>query len=245
MNITKQLFAFFLLTIVLTTFTSCSNEDCINGSGEQKSKTITLSPFTRIFSYNKSNITIVQGDEFKVEVDGDANIVDEYLSFNVVKDACYIKLESNCFNDYNLNIRLTLPTLKDVRSYGSDKIRIENFKEQSALYLELVGSGDIILNEFKGVEELRSSITGSGSIRLNKQLKIENTSISIVGSGDYKGYNALTKNCNVSIPGSGICEVSVSSKLKVSIPGSGRVYYKGTPEISFSNPGSGALINAN
>ena len=64
--------------------------------------------------------------------------------------------------------------------------------------------------------------------------------MSIAGSGDVDLADFEVDDCEVSIAGSGDCEVNVSGSLQVSIAGSGDVKYKGDPDkVKSSIAGSG------
>lgn len=234
-----------LVIIIWASILVACNDDCITGNGIEKTKTLMLDPFENFTCHNSSKIKVKQGNEYKVVLKGDSNIIDEYLEVSIANNTCYFRFNSDCTNYYDLEIEITMPKIREINSTGSDEIYIQDFSNQSELSLNLLGSGNVNLNKLDDLESLYIKITGHSDVNFNTNTRIKNTFINIPGSGYYRGYNVISENCNISIPGSGKCEVFVSSKLKVSIPGNGKVYYKGDPEIRFSNPGSGKLINTN
>jgi len=99
---------------------------------------------------------------------------------------------------------------------------------------ELTGKGKFIC------DTMELSISGSGDINMELEAKVLETGIA--GSGDIKAFELISDKCQVSIAGSGDCQVNASQELEISIAGSGDVSYKGNPaRVNNSVSGSGEV----
>ena len=123
----------------------------------------------------------------------------------------------------------------------------------------LTGSGDIDSKDMITAEEFNTSVTGSGDIVLDveaSKVKVDvvgsgdvtlsgtttDLEVDILGSGNFKGFDLISQNTNVSCSGSGDAKVVAKGKLKARINGSGDIIYKGNPEKSDVNvTGSGVI----
>ncbi len=73
-------------------------------------------------------------------------------------------------------------------------------------------------------------VTGTGDFNLvgEKQSQLD---LYITGAGSVEAFDMEADNCNISITGTGNCEVSVNESLNVTISGVGNVFYKGSPQL--------------
>ncbi len=99
------------------------------------------------------------------------------------------------------------------------------------------GSGDLVLDG--NAEEQSITVNGSGNVKLFGSTEKQNFAVS--GSGNLNATNLTTKQCNISITGSGNALVNVTEQLNVTIMGSGNVTYSGNPEVNSRVKGSGSL----
>ena len=149
------------------------------------------------------------------------------------------------YNDYQLTIEIELPEISEFGISGAGNIQIvDKFESLTNLNLFNSGSGEIFSNDSLIVANfLNTNISGSGNINLKG--KVPNQNITVSGSGNYLTFGLESDECVISLPGSGNCEVNVSSTLDVFISGSGSIYYKGDPTINSNITGSGSIINSN
>ena len=240
----KNKLIFILLSVML--FFACeNNSNCINGEGAIITQTISIESFTGVNLSGAHNIIISQGAVQKVEVTGNANIIDK-LETNIIGDIWQCKLKDDCYNHYELTVHITIPTLTSVKISGSGNISVNDFDNQGNLFAEIAGSGNISLKEFNGCQNFTANIIGSGHISGTENFDdLENLTINIIGSGNFNGFPVETKNCTIIIEGSGNCFVYVEDFLDVNIIGSGSVFYKGTPAINVNISGSGSVIDSN
>jgi hypothetical protein len=89
------------------------------------------------------------------------------------------------------------------------------------------------------------SSTGTGNVHITQFIDQPRLEIDLLGSGSIMGFPMKIADCQISIEGSGDCEVNVSETLDAHIKGSGSIYYKGSPGITTNIKGSGTLISLN
>lgn len=182
--------------------------------------------------------------------------LDIHGSVNVVLIPDTINQVQSVLNS-NINYNLKKQTLS-ITGSGTAMISI---KELDAL--TVTGSVDVLSNDSLRLDQL--IITSHGSSTINLKLVMKNyLTINVTGSSDsyvlsgrspkliadingspeMRNYSFLTSDCNVSMTGSGVCEIFTSNSLSANLTGSSILYYKGNP--SSVNPlkitGSAQLI---
>lgn len=244
----KRLKYIFVTIIFLSlTITSCSSDGlCIVPEGNIITKEVSISDFNGIRAFGSDNIIITQGEVQKIEVTGHANIIDR-LKTGVNNGIWEVKLENGCYKgNTGLTINIVIPLINLIGLEGSGNVIVNDLIDQEDLSYELTGSGNVEFHKNHGTKRLFIKIEGSGNVKaLDDFVDLEYLEIDISGSGNYDGFPNITDECNISIEGSGNCNVNVRNELDVVISGSGDVRYKGNPEINASITGSGKVINAN
>ena len=195
----------------------------IEGSGVSATETRTLTDFDSISLAGSGDVSVVKGDEFKVVVEADDNLM-QYVKTEVNGRDLGLAMESSFKNPIRtkttVRYTVTCPELKSVSVAGSGDINAEDF-ETDEFSIAIAGSGDV-------------KLTGSAN-------KLD---ISIAGSGDCKLQDFVVKNAEISVAGSGTARIRAEETLDVSIAGSGDVYYYGKPKVSQSIMGSGNITPA-
>jgi hypothetical protein len=188
------------------------------GSGKIITSTRDLASFSGVDVTGSNDTFISPGSKQEVRIEVDDNIVDD-VTTEVRGGVLYIGMKNGNYNNVNLKVYVTIPTLENVRLSGSGDINIANGFTMNKLETKLSGSGDIT---YKG-----------GTAK-------EHTVI-LSGSGDITSFNLETDQTTVRLVGSGDCSVNVKSKLDARISGSGDITYKGSPQVSQSVVGSGDI----
>lgn len=245
MNIFKLSFAGLLLAGL--TFTSCDKDNnCKSGSGTTTTRNLTLPSISEIDFQLAGEVIITQGVTQAIVVTGDENVVND-IDTDVDNGVWNIDFEKDCYDNYDLTIFITVPSINEVELSGSGNITLNDFEgQQNNLSLDISGSGSIFLSAFNGLQNMSVEISGSGNILASADIPtLKTLDIKISGSGSYDGFSIASDDCDINIPGSGNCKVTVNNNLDVKIGGSGNVYYKGYPTITTNISGSGAVIDAN
>jgi len=230
----------FILTSTTACYININDDDfgpSIKGSGHIIVEERALSQFDHISLEGAIDLIIRQGENQKLEIQADDNIVST-ISTSVRSRELKIRSTQTYRSHENVVIFITLNDLEGLEIRGSGDVYGETIFEGDYLDLEVSGSGNLDLEIY--YDKLSSEINGSGNFKL-EGTTIEQE-VSIYGSGDYRAQNLLTSKTEVSISGSGNSVVSVSDYLRAEIRGSGDIIFYGNPEVSSTIRGSGNLI---
>lgn len=213
---------------------------CVRGNGNNVSRELNLPDFTGVDLDISAEVIITQGDNFKVTVEGESNIIAE-LKTNVRNGVWEIDFD-RCVRDMDdLTIFITMPRIRSLSISGSGVITSTNIMNVDDIDLSISGSGKIDVG--LDADDIFSRISGSGRVVLEGESNsIEHT---VSGSGDLFAFPLKTRDADIRVSGSGNSELNVSDNLNVRISGSGDVYYRGKPQVEVSVSGSGKLVNAN
>ena len=242
----KHLYKSSLLIIfVCFCLLACDDENCINGEGAIETRIMELSELDKISLYGVDHVTIKQGDNQVVKVTGYPNIIDE-LNTNISNKEWEIKLKDGCYNNADMDIEITIPSLKAANLIGSGKIRINDFDNQENQLFAISGSGSISIGGNTGTKDLKFSISGSGNIDVSENFSdLESVKLTITGSGDFDAFSLESMNYEINLSGSGSANVFAKKELNGTISGSGNINYKGNPAINVNVSGSGKVKNRN
>jgi hypothetical protein len=242
----KNHLIFSVLILSIFTATSCVPDDddgwwgkCESGYGPEVERVLNVSNFKGVKLSCDAKVFITQGDIFEVVAVGEKNVIEE-LELDVDNDTWNIEFD-DCMKNYDLEIYITMPSIKYLAVSGSGEIRGDNFFSVQDIVLRVSGSGGLCLGLY--VEEVDGKISGSGRVELEGEAEFLDFDIS--GSGDLKAFNMPVEKADINISGSGDASVHVLEVLDVRISGSGNVLYKGHPVINSHISGSGDVVDAN
>ncbi len=227
--------------ILSFTMTSCFNTclNCVQGSEKIVEEYRDVNQFNKIVLKGSSNIFVSQGNETKVKVVTDDNIIEQVTTEVSGSTLIISSVGSICPSRFDVYV--TSPDYEGIMIKGSGDIVGETPIKTDLIALVIKGSGDIAM-EIES-EKLKGEILGSGDISVKG--KAEKTKFEIKGSGDFKLTDFTTKISDIEIYGSGNCRLNVKEDLSVKIYGSGDVYYTGKPQNVYVDiKGSGDVHQA-
>ncbi|NOZ35884.1 MAG: DUF2807 domain-containing protein [Chlorobi bacterium] len=229
------------LIIALFILNACNNSLFgLKGSGDTIKQEINLENFDKIEMAIDADVILIKGDVQKVKIEAQQNIIAN-IKTKVKSGKWIIEYGRNVGKHNPVTIYITLPAIPEIVLSGSGNISSDDTFDADTLILKIPGSGNIDIET--NTKNVDISISGSGNIYLDGETTNQN--ISIFGSGNYKCFSFLSKKSDITISGSGTCEVYAQDNLFVEISGSGNVYYKGNPSINSMISGSGNIINSN
>jgi len=126
------------------------------------------------------------------------------------------------------------------------RIETEVINDTWFIQLESGNYGDYELTYYLTLpllEEVEN--TGTGNVMVTDFADQENLSVRLTGTGNFYGFPMHFDHADITISGTGNCEVSVEKSLDVSIEGSGNVLYKGYPVIREHISGTGSVTSEN
>lgn len=216
-TVVKNVVLFLIISFLVL---GCSKVEFI-GSGDTISEFREVAYFNKVSSEGTFNVTITKGNEQKVEIIADDNVV-KSVQTSVRNGKLRLHLSKGSFRNVHLEARITI----------LDLVQIENS-----------GSGDVHINNNTGVENYK--VINSGSANIYSEGNCEFLDIKNEGSGNVFMYDMPARNSKIVIQGSGQVAIRCEDNLDVKIEGSGNLYFKGQPSISKNISGSGKVINDN
>jgi hypothetical protein len=198
----------------------------VRGSGNIKEIYKTLGEFNSVVLQCSGNIFVLQGDNQKVKLETDDNIIPE-IKTKIVDKILYIDAESS-ISPTKLNVYLIMKEIKGFKIEGSGNIVGGNTMKGKNVYFVIEGSGDIKFKDISATK-IEAKITGTGDMKISGKTDVCN--VQIDGSGDIDFENLVSSTTRIRINGSGDCKVNANDKLFGEINGNGDIFYKGTPTI--------------
>ncbi|MDX9826268.1 MAG: head GIN domain-containing protein [Spirochaetia bacterium] len=231
--------------------------DGLMGNGDVVSRNLALASFDSIQNHTSAKVFISKGTQSKASITIDENLL-EALDIRVDYGTLVIatKPGKSILSSTRFIVDVTLPSLKELRVYGSGSISCEdNFYGRR---LELSNNGSANISGYFEYEEIKASIAGSGNIgatlladKVTVQIdgsgdvalqgRAGSFEAQINGSGDIAGRDFTARRAQIAISGSGSATCRVQEWLKVNINGSGDVNYYGNPYLDIRSSGSGRL----
>jgi len=233
----KLVILFFIASMII--FTSCEK---VVGEGPLVNETRATGNFTGIESELSANVTYVQGNEYKIELAAQQNVLN-VMETPVINNKLIVRFKNNVRvkADEQITIKVTAPSISSIGASGSGNVNVLSPLSANDLFFRLSGSGNIILPVI-ACANLEANISGSGNISIaGGTATTEHLRIS--GSGNIEAPAVLAKSVSTTTSGSGIMKVAASETLDVTISGSGSIYYSGTPVITTNISGSGKVIH--
>lgn len=229
----------FLLVALVTVFTSCEK---VVGEGMLVNETRTATSFSGIESELSANIDFVQGNDYKVELTAQQNILN-VLETPVVNNKLIVRFKNNVRvrSHEQITIKVTAPSISSLGLSGSGNVNVLSALSANEISLRVSGSGNVTV-PLVDCSQLEANISGTGNISIaNGTAASEKLKISGSGHIDVKSVSA--KSVTTTTSGSGSMKVNAAETLNVTISGSGSVYYWGTPAVTTNISGSGKVIH--
>jgi Putative auto-transporter adhesin, head GIN domain len=192
----------------LLAMTSCQamgNMDKVSGSGQAKTETRQLAPFTAIEMKCAGTINVVAQGAQKLEISGDDNIV-PLITTEVRNNTLYIAATKDYDPKNNVQINISTPDLARFVFAGAGEATLSNIKNNR---VEIVASG-------------AGAVTASGETK--------EADITLSGAGSVNTKNLLAQKTTATSKGVGQMDVYASEQIDATTSGVGNINYYGDPK---------------
>jgi hypothetical protein len=201
----------------------------LSGSGNVVTQEEAISDFDGVDISNSFSVEITQGENFKVVIRVDDNIV-EHLNVDKRGSTLRIGLKpttSYTILDATMEAEVTMPELSELELSGNSDANISGFESLQSLVVDLSGNsrlqGDIQAGDTRIDASGNSSATISGSA--------EDVSVDASGSSEVDLADFPASDGTVNASGASTVTVNLSGRLDVDASGASDVYYLGNPEM--------------
>tara|TARA_B110000093_G_scaffold178454_1_gene217038 strand:+ start:1677 stop:2405 length:729 start_codon:yes stop_codon:yes gene_type:complete len=175
------------------------------GSGVEKKEVRDIGEFRGVDLGISADVAITYGENPSLNIVADDNIL-PIITTEVVDGELSISSNESYSTKTKIRVEIKIPVIDKLSISGSGNVSLDSVTKDK-LNLLISGSGNI--DATGSVANLTAKVSGSGDMRL-KRLK--------------------TKNCKLTINGSGDAVVSVTEILDAKINGSGDISYYGKPQ---------------
>lgn len=220
---------------------SCFNG--VTGSGRLVTENRSVSNFTAINTSASIDVMVEQGEQFKVEVTADDNLI-QFVKTNVEGGTLKISINGvNSFSSSDIKVYVVMPKVTDLTSTSSSSIESKGLltsTEAISLRANSSGSINVELNAPKVIADASSS----ADIDATGTTQVVQAEASSSGSINFKGLKA--ENVTASASSSADIEVFCSVQLKAQANSSGSVNYTGgVTNVSVEENSSGSVSKIN
>ena len=198
-----------------------------------------LGEFNRISMRGIGKMTIAQGKEQSVVIEGDkiavsrisTNVSDGKLVIDIGRDWVEkISAGFDFLSSTDIRIHITVKDLAELEVTGAADIEAKDIKTKD-LDLKMIGASNVkVLN--LNANSLKTEIPGAGKIVVEG--KVKDQSVTLAGAGNFNGYKLESDNTKVVLSGVGSAQLWVKKELEVTIAGVGSVEYYGSPTVKQS-----------
>lgn len=205
LNLTEPILTSIIGLLVITTLCPFSTANAqVKGSGEMVTQLIEVQSFNKIKNSLSSNINIVVGEEHKLSITIDENLL-ELIDIEVIDGELDINQKEWISPTKKIQIKITAPQLVKFNNSAHGSYTITNIVTEQFNVMSPVG--DIIL-------------TG----------KVKDLSIG-TEVGDINATNLIASNAEVKIWSFGTVTIHAINKLDANVSKNGKVVYVQEPEV--------------
>lgn len=180
----------------------------VRGSGNVITEDRQVGDFTVIEVVGSADVVIRQGDETRVQVNADKNLL-EFITTKVRNGTLVVGGEGRVRNYKKFEVHVTIARLDRVKIMGSGDVRSEGTLSGSDLEIAIYGSGDV--NMQLDHKSLTTNINGSGDINVSGIAG--SLAVSVMGSGDFMASDLRLEKCTLKLMGSGDLKLSGRASL--------------------------------
>lgn len=228
-----RLFTFLLAGILLPVISSA-----------QKTVVYETGGFTGITVRNQAKVILRQAAAFSVSARADDELISK-LVVEVRDEKLIIRFPVKSLFETiryrgELVVTISMPVIKELNVAGPGSITGDGPVSSPYLQCYVSGTGSMLLDNLSA-EKITAGLYGSGNLRLAGESLVSELKVVVSGSGKVNSTGLKTSSANITVSGSGSCEVLAQDKLTCRIAGSGRILYAGNPEVSSTIVGSGTV----
>ena len=229
------------IAIVMSLFASSCMFDANFGAGKtgngqvvEDDREIT-EEFTEVYASEGLDVFVTQGDEFKILVEADDNVID--LIGTDIKDG---RLKIHCIENIGRatkNIYVSLPEITSLRSSSGADLEAQNVIEAEHLTLDASSGSDIDLEVV--AQEINASTSSGADITITGTTDVLHADAS--SGSDIRASNLKAKTCNANASSGADIDVNVSESLVADASSGADISYTGHPHLTTSKSVSGSV----
>ncbi|MCB2221677.1 MAG: DUF2807 domain-containing protein [Bacteroidetes bacterium] len=216
-----------VLGFMLLTISGCSYAfDGIKGNGKVVKQERNVSGFSGIEVGGAFKVYITQGDEEKLVVEADENLL-EVIETEVSGRTLEISTKEDIRDSKALNIYITFKSLDHLEISGACNLESENKLSFDNLELECSGASNIMLT--LSAKEIEMDFSGASQLELFGSA--EKVHLDLSGASKMDALEFEVTDLEADISGASHGKVMVIGTLSADVSGAASFKYKGDPKI--------------
>ncbi|UXP31111.1 DUF2807 domain-containing protein [Reichenbachiella agarivorans] len=199
--------------------------------GKEKSMVFEMKDFDQIDAQGIYTIYVERGDKYSVVIKGGEDLRKEVVvkQYDRILELDFINKEWNLLKELSdeekLEVYITMPRLKSVKSAGLCTLHIDRF-ESDDFQISMNGASNCKLS--LEVKELEVDLSGAAVLELSGQADYMLTKVS--GAANLKAFGLETNVLEINASGAASAKVYAKDKLIANASGISSVRYKGDPD---------------
>ena len=181
-------------------------------------------------------VILMQGEISRLEIKGDFDDLED-ITARVIGNRLVIKNYDRFQYRRNVQIKLTVPDLRNLSITGSVKLETPSPVFYKNLDIDVSGVADFVMrlksNDFK--------IDVSGVIHAELIGETTNMSVDISGVGKLNADSFRSEYCDIEVSGLAKADVYATETLRAEVSGLGSINYEGNPHVRKSSSGLGFI----
>lgn len=233
--------ALLFISLLAIGSTSCvigSWDNTITGNGNVVEESRDISGFTGVHVSSGIDVLLSEGDEFKVVVEADENLL-EVIETELKGDMLVVGTDHvNIRNAKSKKVHVTLPSLESLKISSAGDCDGQTTFHCDDLRLEVSSAGDLLMEV--EADRIDLDISSSGDVRLSG--KANTFDVSLSSAGDLDAFDLVAEKVDVNVSSAGDARVHATKEISMSASSAGDIYYKGGAEVVHSNKSSAGSI---
>ncbi|SHI99697.1 head GIN domain-containing protein [Pseudozobellia thermophila] len=205
-----------------------------NGHVVKESRKVTAD-FTEVSASEGLAVYVSPGDLYKIEVEGDENIID-LIATDIKDGKLRIHAEEN-IGRATKNVYVSLPKITALKASSGSHLKTTAPIEGNAL--EIDGSSGALLHVDVTSQALEVDASSGANLTISGQADHVDVDVSSGGNVNAKGLQA--KTCNADASSGGNVQIRVSESLTADATSGGNISYSGDPNVSTKKSVSGSV----
>lgn len=209
----------------------------VKGNGNVVEQTRKMSMFDEIKVSRGMNVYITQGDEMKVVVEADENLLN-VIKTEVNNSTLKITTTENIRKSTSKKVLVTIPKIKGVSASAGSNVFSENKLESK--FINISGSAGSNVKLTVVAEELKISSSAGSNIYLEGSARKFSGKAS--AGANIKAENLTTLSCKASASSGANIWINVTENLEGKASSGGNIFYYGNPKSTSAEKSSGGNV---
>jgi hypothetical protein len=237
----SKIFSSLLVFITVLLFSSCIfMGPSIKGNGNVVEETRNVGSFDEIKATRGMNVYISQGEEIKVRVEADENLLDA-IETKVEQNTLVVSTSKNIRSSTSKKVYVTVSEVNSIKSTAGSNVYSEN--QIKAKSLDLAASAGSNMHLDVEVRRLNVSASAGSNIKLEGRSEVFVAKAS--AGSNIKAEDLITGECEARASSGANIWIEVQNKLDGHASSGGNVFYSGNPQSINTENSSGGNVKKN